>query len=251
MHVDEGRLGSHPREFLGGTAQRYTRRLNKLSTLYRGICKPDQPWTHRDSSPSASWALGLIVRTTGPDHINVSELPHLKGSQGEQCFCRWRILLNIVSSGSSHFVNNDKIPFFLITEEDFTACVFCSGFAFFFFLFYIPGIVASPSSPPSPSFPLSLSVLTSQSTSPLFLCRKEWVSREFQQNMVDQVAKRLSIPHPSIKTGKGDPVWRVGLQKPIKESDIAPVSAVRDLYKRTMLHDCNIYSKCLGTMQAP
>lgn len=61
--------------------------------------------------------------------------------------------------------------------------------------------------------------LRRKSTPPQFLFRKAQVSHEYQQNISNQVAIRLSTSQ-CIKVGQGDPVWRAESPKPIKELEI-------------------------------
>ena len=91
-------------------------------------------------------------------------------------------------------------------------------------LFYILNMASaiflswSPPSVVSPSTPQTFLLLSAS-----------WngqVSHEYKQNITYQVAVRQSNL-PCIKAGQGNPVWEVGSQKPIKESETAPVPSVR------------------------
>lgn len=69
-------------------------------------------------------------------------------------------------------------------------------------------------SPTQPSFTLS------ESTPLLFLFKKGQASHEYQQNRAYQIVEKLSNS-PFVNAGQGDPVWGVGSQKSVKESERA------------------------------
>lgn len=102
--------------------------------------------------------------------------------------------------GLCHFLNNNKVPWIFLSFFFYLMNIF---FTYFTYkpLFPLPSLLPfSPSYshiPPSPSLLLP-------SPSPF---KMDHASHGLEQSMEHQVEVELSLPHPCIKVGRGNPTW--------------------------------------------